>query len=52
MAMRSTGQRRIQALCLFIPGVFFQLFVGDGGETAMPACFSVHHTFRHTPIFS
>ncbi len=28
----------------YIPGVFFQLFVGDGGETAMPACFSVHPT--------
>jgi hypothetical protein len=28
----------------YIPGIFFQLFVGNGGETAMPACFSVHPT--------
>jgi hypothetical protein len=25
-------------------GNFFQLFVGDGGETAMAACSSVHPT--------
>ena len=41
---RMADENRFKRYVFYIPGVFFQLLVGDGGETAMPACFSVHPT--------
>jgi hypothetical protein len=41
---RMADENGFNRYVFYVPGVFFQLLVGDGGEEAMPACFSVHPT--------